>query len=89
MVGNLWVKFSKNKSQNRNSLAVKGLGLHALIAQGPGSIPGQGTKNPQAVQHTQWGRWKSGDMSVGDVSPMKVPQGTHTVCLTHRWAGLG
>ena len=54
---------------------VKGLGLHALIAQGPRSVPGQGLKIPQAVQHTQWVKWESGDMSVGDVSPMKVPQG--------------
>ena len=32
-----------------NSLAVQWLGLHALTAEGLGSIPGQGTKIPQAV----------------------------------------
>ena len=31
-----------------NSLAVQWLALCALIAEGPGSIPGQGTKIPQA-----------------------------------------
>ena len=36
-----------------NSLAVQWLGLHVLIAEGPGSIPGQGTKNPQAVRCSQ------------------------------------
>ena len=29
------------------------LGLHALTAKGPGSIPGWGTKTPQAVQRGQ------------------------------------
>ena len=33
-----------------NSLAVQWLGLHAFTAEGPGSISGQGTKIPQAVQ---------------------------------------
>ena len=32
-----------------NSLVVQWLGLHALTAEGPGSIPGQGTKIPQAT----------------------------------------
>ena len=32
------------------SLAVQRLGLRALTAKGPGSVPGQGTKIPQAVQ---------------------------------------
>ena len=36
-----------------NSLAVQWLGLHALTAQGPDSIPGQGTKIPQAARHSQ------------------------------------
>ena len=36
-----------------NSLAVQWLGLHALTAEGPGSIPGRGTKIPQAVWHGQ------------------------------------
>ena len=36
-----------------NSLAVQWLGLRASTAGGPGLIPGQGTKIPQA-SHTAW-----------------------------------
>ena len=36
-----------------NSLAVQWLGLHALTAKGPGSIPGWGMKIPQATRHSQ------------------------------------
>ena len=36
-----------------NSLAVQWLGLGAFTAMSPGSIPGQGTKIPQASQHSQ------------------------------------
>ena len=36
-----------------NSLAVQWLGCRALTAEGPSSIPGQGTKIPQALQHGQ------------------------------------
>ena len=36
-----------------NSLAVQWLGLHAFTAEAAGSIPGRGTKIPQAVQHGQ------------------------------------
>ena len=32
-----------------NSLAIQWLGLHALTAKGPGSIPGWGTKIPQVM----------------------------------------
>ena len=35
------------------SLAVQQLGLRALTAEGPGSIPGQGTKIPQAARPSQ------------------------------------
>ena len=34
----------EQKRKNRNSLAVQQLGILALTAEGPGSIPGQGTK---------------------------------------------
>ena len=34
----------------RNSLAVQWLGFRALTAKGPGSIPGGGTKIPQATR---------------------------------------
>ena len=37
----------------RKSLAVQWLGLHASTAGGTGSIPGQGTKIPHALQHGQ------------------------------------
>ena len=37
-----------------NSLADQRLGLHAFTAEGPGSIPGQGTEIPQAT----WGSKK-------------------------------
>ena len=33
-----------------NSLVVQWLGLHAFTAEDLGSIPGQGTKIPQAMQ---------------------------------------
>ena len=46
-------KKKRKKNITRNSLAVQWLGLHALTAKGPGSIPGGGTKIPQAVQHGQ------------------------------------
>ena len=36
-----------------NTLAVQWLGLQAFTAKGPGSIPGRGTKIPQAVWHSQ------------------------------------
>ena len=39
--------------QSGNSPAVQWLGLRALTAKGPGSIPGQGTKIPQDVRHGQ------------------------------------
>ena len=36
-----------------NSLAVQWLGLRAFTAEGPGSIPGRGTKIPQALRGSQ------------------------------------
>ena len=36
-----------------NSLVVQWLGVRALTAEGPVSMPGQGTKIPQAVWHGQ------------------------------------
>ena len=46
-------KLSYLKDYVRNSLVVQWLGLHAFTAEGPGSIPSQGTKIPQARQHGQ------------------------------------
>ena len=37
----------------KNSLVVQWLGLRALIAEGPSSIPGWGTKIPQAAWRGQ------------------------------------
>ena len=42
-----------SKTTIRNSLAVQWLGLGAFIAVAPGSIPGQGTKIPQAMGKTK------------------------------------
>ena len=39
----------QNHSMLENSLVVQWLGLCAFTAEGPGSIPGQGTKIPQAT----------------------------------------
>ena len=35
------------------SLVIQWLGLHAFTAQGPGSIPGRGTKIPHATRRGQ------------------------------------
>ena len=42
-------KRSKKQQQSENSLAVQWLGHGAFTAEGAGSIPGQGTKIPQAA----------------------------------------
>ena len=39
--------------ESGNSLAVQWLGLSAFTAEGPGSIPGQGTSILQAARHSQ------------------------------------
>ena len=39
-------------------LAVQWLGLHTLTAEGPCSIPGWGTKTPQAAQCSQTEVWQ-------------------------------
>ena len=43
----------KQTSLDENSLAVQQLGLHAFTPEGSCSLPGQGTKIPQAAQHGQ------------------------------------
>ena len=37
-----------------NSLAVQWLGLHTLTAEGPGSIPGWGTRIPHPTSCASW-----------------------------------
>ena len=44
---------SRNSTAQGNSLAIQWLGLHTLTAEGPGSIPGRGTKIPQAAWRGQ------------------------------------
>ena len=44
---------SEEERKVGNSLAVQWLGLWALPAKGPGSIPGQGTKTLHASEHGQ------------------------------------
>ena len=46
-------KKEKNELQGINSLAVQRLGLCTSTAGGPGSIPGWGTKIPQAARRGQ------------------------------------
>ena len=54
------VQFSgTEESALGNSLVAKWLGLHTFTAEGPGSIPGQGTKILKAAQHSQI-FWKKG-----------------------------
>ena len=43
----------EKKRLGGNSLAVQWLELHAFVAKGPHSIPGQGTKIPQVVGNGQ------------------------------------
>ena len=45
----LYIFFKVKKNTFGNSLVVQWLGLHALTAEGLGSIPAQGTKIPQAT----------------------------------------
>ena len=46
---------SPNESYVGNSLAAQRLGHHTSTAEGLDSIPGQGTKTPQAKKHGQKG----------------------------------
>ena len=45
--------YLKKLGQGGNSLEVQWLGLHAFTAEGLGSIPGQGTKIPQAARRDE------------------------------------
>jgi len=46
-------KHYRNIFKEGTSLAIQWLGLRTFTAKGLGSIPGRGTKIPQAVQHSQ------------------------------------
>ena len=56
----------KKKRDLGNSPAIQLLGCRALTAKGPGSIPGQGTKNPQTAcprpqekeRDLEWKHWQ-------------------------------
>ena len=52
-------KHYRNIFKEGTSLATQWLGLHTFTAKGLGSIPGRGTKIPQAVQHSQKKRRKA------------------------------
>ena len=53
-------QYAQLQIQNRNFLAVQWLGLHAFTAKGAGSIPGWGTKIPQAAPGGQKRKKKIG-----------------------------
>ena len=55
-----------------NSLAVQWLGLSTFTAVGPGSIPGQGPKIPQAMQHSQKDKFKKKKFRLNDTSKMEL-----------------
>ena len=59
------------KNTNREFLEVQWLGLSTFIAEGPGSIPGWGTKIPQVVQSDK-------KRKKGTLPPLKpkIPQKT-------------
>ena len=54
-----------------NSLAVQWLGLSTFTAVGPGSIPGQVPKIPQAMQHSQKNKLKK-KFRLNDTSKMEL-----------------
>ena len=43
----------QKEKQIGSSLAVQRLGLSALTATGPGSMPGRGTEIPQNIEHQE------------------------------------
>ena len=51
-----------------NSLAVQWLGLRALTAEGPGSIPGRGTKIPQVMPCSEKKKKKEKDIPCTRIS---------------------
>ena len=66
-------KAAKNKLKKKirgNSLAVQWLGLGAFTAEGPGSIPGWGTKIPQAV----WCRQKKKKIGLFKIKTQEIYQ---------------
>ena len=52
-------KIHSKEDNLENSLAVQWVGLHSFTAKGKGSIPGRGTKVPQAKGHGQKKKKKS------------------------------
>ena len=71
------VSFSSECYAWRNSLVVQWLGLCALITKGWGSVPGLGTKIPQAEWHSQKKvrhEWKNWSTSINQDSLKSFPQ---------------
>ena len=48
-----WQSKTIRNTKGGNSLAVQWLGLCVFTAEGPGSIPGRGSKIPKAMQGSQ------------------------------------
>ena len=61
------------KIQFRNSLADQWLGLCAVTAEGTGSIPGRGTKIPQATVPKKGHSTCTSSLSLGRLSPALWP----------------
>ena len=55
-----------------NSLVVQWLGLHAFTAEGPGSIPGWGTKIPQAMRRGPKKNNEKDDITMDPVDIKKI-----------------
>ena len=53
---------------------VQWLGIHAFTAKGPGSIPGQRTEIPQAMQHSQKTKQKTKIPPKQKIKKKKHPQ---------------
>ena len=51
-----------------NSLAVQVLGLCAFTAEGPGLIPGRGTKSPQAMRRCQENKTRKKERKINSLS---------------------
>ena len=59
---------------------VQWLGLRAFTAEGPGSVPGQGTKIPQAARH---GQKKLPAIAVSILKLLKLGNTAHLVGVSH------
>ena len=76
-----------------NSPETHWLGLCTFTAEGVGSIPGWGTKSPQAAKHSQKKERKMGYLALGGSSQVELTlsgEHLHYMCLKSgkaRWPG--